>query len=599
MKSAVQRVRLMMIAAGLGLVSGIACQAAAEPLKVFILAGQSNMEGHAAVSTFDYIGKDPLTAPILKEMRNPDGTPRVCDKVWMSYLTGWDTFGEGLGKLTTGYGAREDPTKEGGKTGPEFTFGIYMQKQLNQPILIIKTAWGGKSLNTDFRPPSAGPYPFSEAQLAQFQKRGMDIEKIKADKAQETGRYYRMMIEYVHKVLKDIKRVCPVYDEKAGHELAGFVWFQGWNDMCDGNTYPDRDKPGGYDAYSDLLAKFIRDVRKDLNAPKMPFVIGVLGVGGVNEQLIFRKAMAAPAALPEFKGNVAAVETAPFWDYAMAAAQPKQAEYNRIIDTAHALNKDGTINKDSKWETFWKPIGKPLPQDRTWRFISIDPREEKDKLRAYTDRRFRDITLPVGMEQWYMPDFNDSPWMEGKAPIGKGVWKDSGITLDKYPSAWGAGEFLLMRTTCEVNEFNCAAYRIAILARQGFNVYVNGHKIHTYIWWNDRPYYRAIVLGNEETQYLKKGVNVLAAYANDQYSQNSTEHYAAMDLWLEGITQPDKEKLDRALEEVLPLKDREILKGASNGGYHYMGSAKIMAQIGKAFAEAMVNFQKPQRQDQQ
>jgi hypothetical protein len=37
--------------------------ASAKPLKVFILAGQSNMEGHAAISTFDYIGKDPLTAP--------------------------------------------------------------------------------------------------------------------------------------------------------------------------------------------------------------------------------------------------------------------------------------------------------------------------------------------------------------------------------------------------------------------------------------------------------------------------------------------------------------------------------------------------------
>jgi hypothetical protein len=59
----------------------------AKPLKVFILAGQSNMEGHAQISTFDYIGKDPKTAPLLKEMRNPDGTPRVCDKVWMSYLT--------------------------------------------------------------------------------------------------------------------------------------------------------------------------------------------------------------------------------------------------------------------------------------------------------------------------------------------------------------------------------------------------------------------------------------------------------------------------------------------------------------------------------
>jgi hypothetical protein len=30
----------------------------AQPLKVFILAGQSNMEGHAKVETFDYIGDD-------------------------------------------------------------------------------------------------------------------------------------------------------------------------------------------------------------------------------------------------------------------------------------------------------------------------------------------------------------------------------------------------------------------------------------------------------------------------------------------------------------------------------------------------------------
>jgi len=73
----------------------------AQKLKVFILAGQSNMEGHAEVRTFDYIGKDPLTAPILSEMRNTDGTPRVCDRVWMSYLTGpydGSANGEGLGK---------------------------------------------------------------------------------------------------------------------------------------------------------------------------------------------------------------------------------------------------------------------------------------------------------------------------------------------------------------------------------------------------------------------------------------------------------------------------------------------------------------------
>jgi alpha-galactosidase len=61
---------------------------AKEPLKVFILVGQSNMEGHAKVETFDYIVDDPATAPLLKKMRNADGKPRVCDGAWISYYTG-------------------------------------------------------------------------------------------------------------------------------------------------------------------------------------------------------------------------------------------------------------------------------------------------------------------------------------------------------------------------------------------------------------------------------------------------------------------------------------------------------------------------------
>ncbi|MFO0001213.1 MAG: hypothetical protein ACK559_08785, partial [bacterium] len=54
----------------------------------------------------------------------------------------------------------------------------------------------------------------------------------------------------------------------------------------------------------------------------------------------------------------------------------------------------------------------------------------------------------------------------------------------------------------------------------------------------------------------------------------------------------DLETLALALDEVLPAKDREALTGASNGGYHYFGSAKIFAQMGKAFAEALLPFQK-------
>ena len=570
-------------------------------LKVFILAGQSNMEGHAAISTFDYIGKDPLTAPILKEMRNPDGTPRVCDRVWMSYLTGpydGSANGEGLGKLTAGFGARGDqPTRDGGKIGPEFTFGIYMEKELQEPILIIKCAWGGRSLNTEFRPPSAGPYKLPKEiqevwdrhpQGAHGIPKLEDRKKWQAEKDAASGVFYRMMVEHVKKVLADPKRVCPEYDEQAGYELAGFVWLQGFNDLVDGTTYPG----GNYDEYSRLLSHFIRDVRKDLSAPKMPFVIGVLGVGGESENEAFRKAMAAPADLPEFKGNVVAVKTAPFWDQDIAAAEPKKGLYDNIVGTAHALKADGTLDREWKWENYWKPLGSPLPEERIWRFVTMDATEQKDKLENYDARRFRDITLPAGMENWVQPDFDDRQWTEGRAPVGKGVWDHSGIKLNQFPSEWGAGEFLLMRTTFEVEDLNYDSYRLAVLARQGFHVYLNGEKIHTYIWWQDKPFYRSIVLEAEQVKHLKKGTNVLAVYANDQYAPDSPQHYAALDVWIEGITKADQAKLDLALEEVLSPKDREALKGASNGGYHYFGSAKIFAQMGKAFAEALLPFQK-------
>lgn len=310
---------------------------AKKPLKVFILSGQSNMQGHAQLSTFDVIGLDPKTAPMLKEMRNADGTPRVCEKVWISAIGCAEA--EQIGRLTVGFGA----DKGGPKIGPEFTFGIYMQRLVDEPILIIKTAWGGKSLHTDFRPPAAGPYPFSEADLKKFEEQGKDIDKIKADRENATGQYYRLMIDHVKQVLGDIKRVYPDYDPQQGYELAGFVWFQGWNDMVDQQTYPNRAQPGGYRQYSELLAHFIRDVRKDLSSPELPFVIGVMGAGGPIDQYPpekqryasihgeFRKAMAAPAAMPEFKGNVAAVLTENYWDMELESLRAKDQQIQKEL----------------------------------------------------------------------------------------------------------------------------------------------------------------------------------------------------------------------------------------------------------------------------
>lgn len=320
------------------------------PVKVFILAGQSNMQGHAHVRTMDVMAMDPKTAPLLELMRKSDGTPKTCERTWIASIGSSET--EKTGPLTTGYG----PEKNGPKIGPEFTFGIFAEKAFpDQPILLIKTAWGGKSLNTDFRPPGAPAYEFNENQLKQIADKGQDLEALRAAKVEASGHYYRLMMDYVKRVLADPKRVYPDYDPDRGVELGGFIWFQGWNDMVDRGTYPTRDQAGGYDSYSDLMAQFIRDVRKDLEAPELPFVIGVMGAGGPTKlygpdqkryqgiHQNFRDAMAAPAALPEFEGNVATVLTEDYWDLELTALRQKERSLKQDVEAIRADVKTGKM----------------------------------------------------------------------------------------------------------------------------------------------------------------------------------------------------------------------------------------------------------------
>ncbi len=326
---------------------------AAEPLPVFILAGQSNMQGHADLSTLPHIGMDPRTKPILTAMIDENGTPRVDQDVWITSIGNTDDETEIHGPLTSGFGAGSRREK----LGPEWTFGIYMHEHMGRPILIIKTAWGGKSLHTDFRPPSAGAYEFNPAEIERLISKGKDVEDEQRQRTASSGAYYRRMIRQVRHVLADISRIYPQYDADAGYQLAGFVWFQGWNDMVDQSVYPHRDQPGGYDLYSRLMAQFIRDVRSDLDSPQLPFVIGVFGVGGpladypLSEQRYapihkhFRDAMAEPANLPEFADNVSVVLTENYWDAELEALKNRG---NRVNIKAKELQQDGSLTVEQR-----------------------------------------------------------------------------------------------------------------------------------------------------------------------------------------------------------------------------------------------------------
>ena len=311
------------------------------PLKVFILAGQSNMEGHAKVETLDYLSDDPKTAPILEKMRDADGKAHTCEGAWISYLTGiGEKNGEGYGRLTAGYGSRRNPAEDGGKIGPEFTFGITMDDAFEEDVLIIKTAWGGKSLFYDFLPPSSGPYE----QSASDRERGRNSPE-------NAGHYYRLMIEHVKFVLSDLTRICPHYDSQQGYEIAGFVWFQGFNDMVNRNVYPEPTKDSStnrFESYTQNLGHLIRDVRKELNTPDLPVVIGVMGVGGNNpneKNAEFREAMTATASLADLKGSVIPIQTAKFWDSSLAAIDEKRGKIRQMRHLLRTKNKNHA-NKD-------------------------------------------------------------------------------------------------------------------------------------------------------------------------------------------------------------------------------------------------------------
>ncbi len=283
------------------------------PVKVFILAGQSNMEGKAKVSLLEYQVAQPATRDLFKHWQK-DGKWLEREDVWIKFL-------DRKGKLTVGYGSPKC-------IGPELEFGAVVGDHYGEQVLLIKTAWGGRSLYRDFRSPSAG-LPAQAAldrMLADLKKRKPDatIEDVK----KPFGASYRAMLDEVNGTLSDLKKHFPEYAGQ-GYELAGFVWFQGWNDMINADATAE---------YAANLAHFIRDVRKDLKAPRLPFVIGQMGVGGLkadaNAQR-FKDAQSAVLDVAEFKGNVAVVKTDRFWDTEAEAVYKKDwrknlEEWNKV-----------------------------------------------------------------------------------------------------------------------------------------------------------------------------------------------------------------------------------------------------------------------------
>ncbi len=248
-----------------------------KPVQVFILAGQSNMVGAGVVpSNPDRNGGKGSLEYLVTAKESKKRWSHLVDRKggWAPREDVWINYFDRHGELTPGYGGNED------QIGPELGFGHAVGEGCDEQVLLVKVAWGGKSIGKDFRPPSAGG---------------------------EVGPEYTKLFEEIRSALASLEERFEGYKGQ-GFELAGIGWHQGWN---------DRVNQAFNDEYEKNLACFIRDARKELEAPDLPFVIAETGMSGKEEKhpraLSLMRAQAKVATYPEFKGNVAFVGTRDFY----------------------------------------------------------------------------------------------------------------------------------------------------------------------------------------------------------------------------------------------------------------------------------------------
>lgn len=285
-------------AAGMSLLFSIMPLSAGKPVKVFILAGQSNMEGKGKVEGDPARNEGKGSLSYLAE-HDPKYKPLKRAGKWVERddVSVW--FLDRKGDLAPGFGSNQD------QIGPEYGFGQVVGDAFDEPVLLIKTAWGGKSLAVDFRPPSSGG---------------------------TVGPFYTEMFTHVKTLLENLRKEFPKYND--GYEIAGFGWHQGWNDGCDMAMCQE---------YEENLGNLIRDVRKELGIEKLPFVIADSGFGGKAEKnerrLMIRAAQAAPAKSAKFKGNVFCVQTEDFYRPAEESPSNQGYHWNSNAETYYLIGE--------------------------------------------------------------------------------------------------------------------------------------------------------------------------------------------------------------------------------------------------------------------
>jgi hypothetical protein len=278
-----------------------------KPVKVFILMGQSNMVGMGKVT-------------------GGEGSLENAVKNKKKYLYLVDKDGNWVARNDVRYvfvmaGGRGSPLKfndwlgvKGGKIGVELGIGHFVGDALDEPVMLLKSCIGNRSLGWDLLPPGSKGYEFTDPKNGKtYVYAGYKESPMRWEKGTQpvpvgwyAGKQYDDDVAKAKEVLADLGKYYPGATK---YEVAGFFWWQGDKDRYDA---------GLASHYEQNLVALIKQLRKEFNAPNAKFVLATLGQtkkgDGGNDGKILEAMLAVDGKTgkyPEFKGNVATVYANP------------------------------------------------------------------------------------------------------------------------------------------------------------------------------------------------------------------------------------------------------------------------------------------------
>jgi hypothetical protein len=238
-----------------------------KPVKVFIVMGQSNtlemgkVMGADKDGTLEHATKTEKLYPFLVDDAGAWTTRKDVRNV--SVMVG-----------RKGIYRNDWLTISSNKMGMEIGIGHQLGNAIDEPVMILKSSIGNRSLGWDLLPPGSARYTHEGKEQPGYKetypsKKDLStiVPFVKDGKCLQWygGKQYDDDVANAKKILADLD---SYYPGAKGYEVVGFLWWQGDKDMRN---------PAHAAMYEKNLVNLVKALRKDFNAPKAAFVTASLG----------------------------------------------------------------------------------------------------------------------------------------------------------------------------------------------------------------------------------------------------------------------------------------------------------------------------------